>query len=126
MSLLEILLIVLVISATVLCFYVISVLQKVLMQINEIQKDVKQLVNNTIPLLKNLNEVTVKANRIVTSAESYWESVERSIDSVKMKISSFTSPSKFGNSNINARGIIQNIRAFTKGFSAFWKEFRRS
>jgi uncharacterized protein YoxC len=121
----QVLLILLIITATALCIYLIIVLKKLVAQLSDLQKDIKQLVDTTIPVLKNLNEVTLRANRIVSSAESYWEGIERSIENVRMKFSNITSISRFDGAEHPARNLVQNVRAFVKGAVAFWQELRK-
>ncbi|MDP2039165.1 MAG: DUF948 domain-containing protein [Ignavibacteria bacterium] len=124
-TLVQILLVLLIITATALCIYLIVVLKKLVTQLSDLQKDIKQLVDTTIPVLKNLNEVTLKANRIVSSAENYWEGIERSIENVRMKFTNFTSVSRFDGAEYPARNLVQNVRAFVKGATAFWQELKR-
>ena len=124
-DLVQILLVLLIITATALCVYLILVLKKLVVQLNDLQKDIKQLVDSTIPVLKNLNEVTLRANRIVSSAENYWEGIERSIENVRMKFSNFTSVARFDGAEYPARNLVQNIKAFYRGFTAFWHELRK-
>ena len=124
-DLVQILLVLLIITATALCIYLIVVLKKLVVQLSDLQKDIKQLVDTTIPVLKNLNEVTLKANRIVSSAENYWEGIERSIENVRMKFTNFTSVSRFDGAEYPARNLVQNVKAFVKGATAFWQELRR-
>ena len=124
-DLVQILLVLLIITATALCIYLIVVLKKLVAQLSDLQKDIKQLVDTTIPVLKNLNEVTLKANRIVSSAENYWEGIERSIENVRMKFTNFTSISRFDGAEYPARNLVQNVRAFVKGATAFWQELKR-
>ncbi|MEW6653249.1 MAG: DUF948 domain-containing protein [Bacteroidota bacterium] len=123
--LVQILLVLLIITATALCIYLILVLKKLTVQLNNLQNDIKQLVDSTIPVLKNLNEVTLRANRIVSSAENYWEGIERSIENVRMKFSNFTSVARFDGAEYPARNLVQNIKAFYRGFTAFWHELRK-
>lgn len=125
MSVLDIFLIVLIITATATCLYLILALRKLVGQIDELHKDIKQLVDHTIPVLKNLNEVTLRANRIVSSAEDYWEGIERSIENVRMKFTNLRSMRRFDGTEFPARNIIQNLKAFSKGIAAFWQEFKR-
>lgn len=122
---LDIFLIILSIAATVLCIYLILTLKKIVAQIDNLQKEVKQLVDNTIPVLKNINDVTLKANRIVSSAEDYWEGIERSIENVRNKFSRLTGVTRNDGEEFPARNFIQNIKALSKGISAFWQEFRK-
>jgi len=124
-TLVEVLLAILIIVATALCIYLIAVLKKLVVQLSDLQKDIKQLVDTTIPVLKNLNEVTLKANRIVSSAENYWEGIERSIETVRMKFSNITSLSRFDGTEYPARSVVQNVKAFVKGATAFWQELKR-
>lgn len=123
--LVEILLVLLIITATALCIYLIMVLKKLVVQLSDLQKDIKQLVDSTIPVLKNLNEVTLRANRIVSSAENYWEGIERSIENVRMKFSNITSVARFDGAEYPARNLVQNIKAFYRGFTIFWQELRK-
>jgi hypothetical protein len=125
MSVIEIFLTILIITATATCGYLIISLKKLVNQVDELHKDIKQLVDHTIPVLKNLNEVTLKANRIVSSAEDFWEGIERSIENVRMKFSNLRSMRGFDGAELPARHIIQNIKAFSKGIAAFWQEFKR-
>lgn len=122
---LEIFLIILSIAATVLCVYLIFTLKKILLQIDQIHKEINDLVENTIPVLKNINDVTLKANRIVSSAEDYWEGIERSIENVRNKFSRLSSFNIREGEENPARNFIQNIRALSRGISAFWQEFRK-
>lgn len=123
--LLNIFLIILSISATVLCIYLIFTLKKLVAQMNELQKDVKNLVENTIPVLRNLNDVTLKANRIVSSAEDYWEGIERSIENVRNKFSKLINITRYDGAELPARNFMQNIKAVSRGISAFWQEFKK-
>ena len=125
MTVIDILLIVLILAATALCVFVILTLKKLTIQIDGMQKDIKQLVDNTIPVLKNLTEVTSRANRIVSEAEGYWDEIDSSIKNLKVRISRLTSFTGSSNTENPAKDIIKNLRAFSKAISAFWKEFKR-
>ncbi|MCX7875528.1 MAG: DUF948 domain-containing protein [Melioribacteraceae bacterium] len=122
---LEIFLIILSVAATILCVYLILVLKKIVLQIEQLNKDIKELVDNTIPVLKNINDVTLKANRIVSSAEDYWDGIERSIENVRYKFSRLTGAVRNDSVENPAGNFIQNIKALSRGISAFWQEFRK-
>ncbi len=125
MTLIDILLAILILAATALCIFLIFSIKKIGGQLEELQKDVKHLVENTVPVLKNLNEVTQRANRIVTSAENYWDEIERSIQNLKERVSKLTSYTKFSDAENPAGSLIKNLKAVLKGISTFWSEFRR-
>ena len=125
MTVIDVLLIILIIAATALCIFIIIYLGKLNRQVNELQKEVKQIVDNTVPLLNNLNEVTSRANRIVTEAENYWDEIDRSIKKLKEKASNLTSLSRFRDEENPTKDLIRNLRALFKGVSTFWREFNR-
>ena len=125
MTVIDVLLIILIIAATALCIFIIFYLGKLNRQVNELQKEVKQIVDNTVPLLNNLNEVTSRANRIVTEAENYWDEIDRSIKKLKEKASNLTSLSRFRDEENPTKDLIKNLRALFKGISTFWREFNR-
>ena len=125
MTVIDVLLIILIIAAIALCIFVIVYLGKLNRQFDTLQKEVKQIVDSTVPLLNNLNEVTSKANRIVSEAENYWDEVDRSIKKIKEKASELTSLSRFRDEDNPTKDLIRNLRALFKGVSTFWREFNR-
>ena len=125
MTVIDVLLIILIIAAIALCIFVIVYLGKLNRQFDTLQKEVKQIVDRTVPLLNNLNEVTSKANRIVSEAENYWDEVDRSIKKIKEKASELTSLSRFRDEDNPTKDLIRNLRALFKGVSTFWREFNR-
>jgi len=125
MTVLDIFLIILIIAATALCLYVIVSLRKSIIQIEQLQKDVKQLVENTIPVLHNINEVTTKVNRVVTEAENYWDEIDRAIKNLKEKAAGLTSLTRFRDAENPAQDLIKNLKALSKGISVFWNEYKR-
>lgn len=121
---LEIFLIILTLAATALCIYVIISLRKILQQMDVMQKDFKQLIDSSIPVLNNLNEVASRANRIVSGAEHYWDEIDNSIKNLKEKVSNMTSLTRFSNAENPVKDLIKSLRALFKGASAFWSEFK--
>lgn len=121
----EILLIILILAATALCLFVIVSLRKINLQIEQLQKDVKHVVENTIPLLNNLNDVTTRVNRVVSEAENYWDEIDSSIKNLKQKVSGLTSFTRFRDAENPTQDFIRNLKALSKGLIAFWNEFKR-
>ena len=91
MTLVNIFLIFLILSASALCIFVIVYLKRISEQVEAVRRDIHQLVENTIPILSNLEKVTQRASRIVTEAEGYWEKIDHSIRNLLGKISIFSS-----------------------------------
>ena len=124
MALVDISLIILIISASALCIFVIIYLKKISDNVEAAQKDVHQLIENTKPVLENLEEVTRRANKIVTEAENYWDELDRSIKNFRTKFTNLTSIQRFRDTQNQATDLIKNLRAFAKGIFAFLQEFK--
>lgn len=121
---LEILLIILIVAATSLCFYLIFAMRKIISKLDEMHNEVRQLIDSTLPVLDNLNKVANRANKIVSEAENYWEEIDNAIRSVKDRISRLTSLTRFRDSENPASDLIKNLKALFKGITTFWNEFK--
>lgn len=121
----DILLAVLILLASVLCVYLIFTLKALLRSAEAIQKDVRSLIDKMMPILENLNDVSNRASRVVNGIENYWDEIDSSIKRVKEKIANFTSPKSFQNNESPIRDFIKNLRAFVKGISTFWQTFKK-
>jgi len=123
--LIDILLVVLIISAFSLCIFAIVYLGKISKQIEAIRKDIHQLVENTIPILNNLEEITLHTNKIVNKAEVFWKEIEHSIRYLREKISNFGFLEKINGAQTKAFYLISNFRSVARGISAFWKKYKQ-
>lgn len=125
MTIINLLLIVLILSASTLCVYLIFSLKKLLKEVEAVRSDIHGFIEKANPVLENLAEVTNKANRIVSEAENYWDELDGSIKRLKQKVSDITSFKVFRDAENPADGLVKNLRALYKGASAFWQAFRR-
>ncbi|MFH1195361.1 MAG: hypothetical protein V1720_06590 [bacterium] len=126
MTLIEILLIVLNLSVFLLCIYIMIYLKKIFEQVEAVCNDVSQLVKNTNPILRNLEEITQRSNRIVTGVERYWVEIDYSIKTLQEKISNFSSFKKFRFVQEQISELPKKLTAITKGISTFWREYKHS
>ncbi|MFA3783202.1 hypothetical protein ABRY23_09090 [Melioribacteraceae bacterium 4301-Me] len=124
MNIVDIFLIILLICAALLCIYLILYLKKIVIKIEEIQKDIHAVVDNTLPVLENLIDSTGRVNKVITEIENYWNELDNSIKTLKNKVADFTSFKKFREDENPAKNIIKNLRAIIKGISAFWREYK--
>ena len=121
----DIALVVLILSAAALCIYLIFSLKKLNQTLTDVQKDVHELVDNTIPTLENINAITDKANSVTSEAKLHWDEVSGAINSMKEKVSNFKLTDTFerrDNPNVN---LISNLTAVVKGITAFWSEITK-
>lgn len=125
MSLIDLLLIVLILSASALCIFAILYLKRITENVEAVRKDVHEFVRKTDPIIENLEGMTRKVNRIVSEVEYYWDEIDISIKKIRERISGLTSLKNFRDVEYPAKDLIKNIKAFTKGASAFWNAFKR-
>ena len=125
MTLINIFLIVFVISASIFSVLVIIYLDRIFENINSINKDIRLLVENTIPILSNLEMITRKVNKVATEAEEYWVEIDDLIRNLRKKVLIFSSYNKFRNPQKLIFGLIKNFRPITKGIYTFWIDFKR-
>lgn len=125
MTVIDILLIVLILAASALCVFAIAYLKRITEQVEAVRKDVHNFIEKTNPVVENMEEVTRRANRVISEVEVYWEEIDSSIKKMRERISGLTSLKNFRDVEYPAKDLIKNIKAFIKGASAFWNAFKR-
>ncbi|NJD23278.1 MAG: DUF948 domain-containing protein [Melioribacter sp.] len=124
MNVIDILLIILILSASALCIFLIFYLKKLIDHVEAVRKDVHELVEKTTPVLENLDDVTRRANRVVSEVENYWYEIDSSIKKVRERISGLTSLKGYTDAENPVSELIKNVKALTKGFIAFWQAIK--
>jgi hypothetical protein len=124
MTLIDVLVVVLILTAFSLSIFVIVFLIKIYEQAVAVQKDIQRLVDNTIPVMSNLKEVTERANRIVTGVERYYNEADCLIKNVRERISIITSHRRFRSVEHPVKYLVKNIKALASGTSAFLNAFK--
>jgi hypothetical protein len=124
--LIDILLLVLILFASSLCIFAIIYLKRTFEQIEAIRKDIHQFVENTMPTLNNLEEITQRTKRIVCEAEGYWEEIDHSIRFLREKILNFGLWKKINYAKTQRSYLINSLRSVAKGISAFWNKYKRT
>ena len=124
MTALDILLIILVASAIVLCLYLIFSLKKINVTLNQLQNDVHNISEKTLPILDNLQQVSEKINNITERAANQINDLTNSIQKVKDKIFFLKPRDKKSSSENPVNNLIKNLSAVSKGISAFWQKLR--
>ncbi len=124
LNVIDILLIILILSASALCIFLIFYLKKLIDHVEAVRKDVHELVEKTTPVLENLDDVTRRANRVVSEVENYWNEIDSSIKKVRERISGLTSLKRYTDAENPVSELIKNVKALTKGFVAFWQAIK--
>ncbi len=124
MNLVDIFLIILIVCASLLCIFLILYLRKIVVKIEEMQRDIHTIVDDTRPVLTNLSETTGRVNKIVSDVEDYWKELDHSIQNLRNKVTDITSFKKFRDKDNPAKNLVKNLRALIKGISSFWQEYK--
>lgn len=124
MNVIDILLIILILLASALCIFLIFYMKKLVDQVEAIRKDVHELVEKTTYVLENLDDVTRRANRVVSEVEYYWNEIDSSIKKVRERISGLTSLKRYIDAENPVSELIKNVKALSKGFITFWQAIK--
>ena len=124
MNLLPIFLVIFFLAASALCVFSILYLKKLVEQVEAIRKDIHQMIQRSVPVLDNLEQVTNKANRVATEVESYWNELDLAIRNLRYTVSNLTPLKRFREAESTVSDLIKNIRAVSKGLAAFWNELK--
>ncbi|MEW6701128.1 MAG: hypothetical protein AB1298_00270 [Bacteroidota bacterium] len=124
MTVIDIFLIILILSASTLSVFAIVYLKKFSEHVEAMRKDLNKLVERTTPVLENLESVTRRASRVAGEVENYWDEIDSSIKKIRERISGLTSLKKNADVEYPAKDLIKNIKALSKGVSAFWTAFK--
>jgi ABC-type transporter Mla subunit MlaD len=95
-------------------------------KVEAVSSDIHNFIEKANPVLQELADVSQRANKIVTEAENYWEELDSSIKKLKEKVSDIRSLNFFRDAENPAKDLIKNLKAFSKGFSAFWQAVKRN
>jgi len=120
----DIFIVLLLISATALCVYLVITLKQLNESIKFMQNDIEKLVSKTLPVLENLNEVSEKALKVTNKLEGAFDSVQNRIENIKANIESFNPFGTVRNS-FSLSDFISNLKAISKGVFTFIKEIKK-
>lgn len=124
MDLIQILLILLILSSSALCIFTIYYLRKMSQKVEDVIRDFQDLIQKTNPVIENLEQISYRANRVVTEVEGYWNEIDGAIKNIRERISGLTSLRNLHDVEYPAKDLIKKIKAISKGASAFWNAFK--
>ena len=124
MDIIDILLIILIVIFSALGIYLIFVVKKLSVTLDNLDKDLSDLKNETAPFIKDIGEITNSVSAISKIVEDNVEFVNDKVEWVKSKINISTESTKkspYG----NAQNLAANLRAMSKGISSFMNEIKK-
>ncbi len=127
MNLLDILLIILVISASALCIALIYYIWKISNAVKAIQNDISQLSVNLQPLLNSTTQLSNSLNEITDNAREHLDISKNVVTSIKDRVDTileFESKVRGGVEG-PVMSLIREITALNNGLNAFLNVFRK-
>ena len=124
MSLIEVLTVILILTALGLSVYLIISLRKITISIQNMQRDFHTFTNKAEHVLENLNRTTERIDRISAEAEKQWHNIEDRILSMRKKVGVFSGSNSILDTFETVKNFSTNITSLFKGVSAFlssWK-----
>lgn len=120
---LNILLMILVVAASLLCVYLIVTLNKLMIAITFLQNDVHELKEKVDPILLNVNTITSKAAKVTTEVEQLVDDIKDIGDGLRERFGGV-----FHSRKSDIGGPVgdwyNRVSAFVHGVSAFWTTLR--
>ncbi len=124
-NVIDIFVIILLISASALCVFLIFSLKKIITSIEGIQTDLHSLSQQTGPLLESVIDVSNKISVVSDSVEEQLSVSRHIIYSIKERVDSLLSLEKKIQDEFETPivELIKNVTAIRKGIQSFWKSY---
>ena len=121
MTIVDIFLLVLIISATALCVFLIISIRKISRNVDLMQVDIHDLIETSTPVIKKLEDVVEKLDNITSTTERHVIDVSDTIDGYKEKSKQYLDSFRGEGKHNQVVSLISSLRAIIKGFSVFLK-----
>ena len=124
MTIVDIFLLVLIISATALCIYLIISLRKISLNVDLMQVDFHNFVETAVPVMSTLEDVAKKLDNITSTTERHVIDVSDTIDDYKNKGKEYLEKFSGESKHNQVVSLIHSLRAIIKGFSVFLRDLK--
>lgn len=127
MELTEILTVILLISASVLCIALIYFLYQIVKSVHSISLNLERSLFKLNPLIESTIELSEKINYITSEVKSQLQMVRSMVSDVRERVDKILiTETKIRNGIENTvMPIVKNINAVGVGVGSFWKNFKR-
>ena len=126
MELVDILLAILLIIASVLGLYLIKLVNRLFITLDIVESKVEELDAKITPLLTELEKMANSGNTVATFAKEQVDFANGIIEGIKNKFGGFATSNKEDKSSpqSNAHNLVTNLRALFKGATSFISELK--
>ena len=125
MELVDILLAILIVIASVLGLYLIKLVKRLFITLDIVETEVKELDAKITPLLTELQHMADAGNTVATFAKDQTDFATGIMEGIKSKFGGFVSKGEVKSSpQSNAHNLVTNLRALFKGATSFISELK--
>jgi|YelNatPaOPRAMG01_1025707.scaffolds.fasta_scaffold01092_6 uncharacterized protein YoxC len=127
MDVVSIFLVLLLISASVLCIGTVVYLNRITKSVKEIESDVKQLTSEVKPLAESFTVLSDNLNGITGSVRDQVDMTKEIVTNVKDRVDQILLLEEKirGGFEVSALDLIKNLSAISNGVSAFWNAYKK-
>jgi uncharacterized protein YoxC len=127
MDVVSIFLVLLLISASVLCIGTVVYLNRITKSVQEIESDVKQLTSEVKPLAESFTVLSDNLNGITGSVRDQVDMTKEIVTNVKDRVDQILLLEEKirGGFEVSALDLIKNLSAISNGVSAFWNAYKK-
>lgn len=128
MSVVDIFVLILLLTASVLCIALIIGLKRIIQSVSMLQRDVNELSTSLKPLIKSTQSLTEKIITVTEETKSQLNVSKSIVHDVRLRVDQlleFEGKVKDGMEN-TVMPLINNLSAIVKGFDAFWKKYKNN
>jgi archaellum component FlaC len=126
MDTIQILTIVLIVSASALCIALIYYLNKIVKSVQSINKDINELTANLKPLINSYTELSVSLNKISSEAKDQFRISRSILNDFRDRADKLLSIEDKIRSGVEdaVMPLFKNLNAVGKGVETFWRNFK--
>ena len=122
----QILTIVLIVSASALCIALIVYLNKIVKSVQSINVHIQELTSNLKPLMQSTHELSDNLNKITFGVKEHLEVTKSIVSDFRERADKILNIENKIRSGVEdaVMPFIQNVHAIGKGFESFWRNFK--
>lgn len=126
MDTIQILTIVLIVSASALCIALIYYLNKIVKSVQSINEDINELSTNLKPLIKSYTELSDSLNKISSEAKDQFRISRSILNDFRDRADKLLSIEDKIRSGVEdaVMPLFKNLNAVGKGVETFWRNFK--
>ena len=127
MNFIDILTIILLISASVLCIALIFYLAKITSSVKAMQEDLNKISSKINPLIENVSDLTEKISTITEDAKGQIQTSKNIVHSVKNRVDTILTLEERVRGGIEGPllTLVTNFRAIANGLNTFLSNFKK-